>query len=79
VFVNHLGDCITQKNDILIKGLNLTLQFNAVDQINRDRNMFSAQSVEKGILQKLAFIAHDMFRVQNCCEDLDHNTGSSPP
>jgi hypothetical protein len=26
--------------------------------------MFSAQGIEKGILQELAFVAHDMLRVQ---------------
>jgi hypothetical protein len=26
--------------------------------------VFSAQGIEKGVLQKLAFIAHDMLRVQ---------------
>jgi hypothetical protein len=26
--------------------------------------VFSAQGIEKGVLQKLAFVAHDMLRVQ---------------
>jgi hypothetical protein len=40
------------------------LQFDAVYQVNGDRNVFAAQLVEKRILQKLAFvITHDMFRV----------------
>ena len=65
VLVDHLGDCVSQQDHVLIKGLDLTLQLDAVDQINRHRYMLAAQCVEKGILQKLTFvIAHDIFRVQ---------------
>jgi hypothetical protein len=64
VFVDHLRDSVTHKHHILIKRLNLALQLDTVDQIDRDRDMFSAQGIEKGILQELAFVAHDMLRVQ---------------
>ena len=67
VFINHLCDCVSQKDYILIKRLDLTLQFDAVDEVNRDRHMFSAQGIEKRVLQKLAFVAHDMLRVQKLC------------
>ena len=63
--VNHLGDGVTEQNYVLIEGFDLTLQFNPIDEINRNRNMLATQGVEKWILQKLAFIdAHDIFRVQ---------------
>jgi hypothetical protein len=49
----------------LIERFNLTLKLDAVDQIDRYRNMLATQGVEKWVLQKLAFvIAHDIFRVQ---------------
>jgi hypothetical protein len=48
----------------LVEGFDLALQFDAVDQINRDRHMFSAQGVQEGVLQKLTFVAHDILRVQ---------------
>jgi hypothetical protein len=64
MFVNHLGYSVSQQDNILIKGLNLTLQLDAIDQINRNGDMLSAQGIEEGILQELAFVAHDMLRVQ---------------
>jgi hypothetical protein len=74
MFINHLGDGVTQQNHILIERLDLALQFNPVDEIDGDRNMLATQGVEKGILQELAFIvAHDIFRVQKLME-LDLNT-----
>ena len=64
VFVHHLGDGVAQEHNVLIKRLNLTLQLDTVDQINGHRHMLAAQCVEKGILEELAFIAHDILRVQ---------------
>ena len=65
MLVNHLGDGVTKQDYILIEGFDLTLQFDPVDEVNRNRYMLATQGVEKWILQKLAFIdAHDMFRVQ---------------
>ena len=65
VFVNHLSNGIPQENYVLIERFDLTLQFNPVNQINRHRDMFTAQGVEKRVLQELTFvIAHDIFRVQ---------------
>jgi hypothetical protein len=64
VFVNHLSHCIAQKHDILIEGLDLALQLDAVDQINGHWHMLAAQCVQEGVLQKLTFIAHDILRVQ---------------
>ncbi len=74
MLVNHLGDGITKQNHILIKGFDLTLQLDPIDEINRNRNMLATQGVEKWVLQKLAFIiAHDIFRVQKLIEP-DHTT-----
>lgn len=64
MLVDHLSDSVSQKDDILIKRFDLTLQLDAVNQVNRDWDMFSAQGIEEGILQELAFVAHDMLRVQ---------------
>ncbi len=64
MFVDHLSHCVSQKNHVLIKRFDLTLQFDAVDKVNRHRNMLSAQRVQEGVLQKLTFIAHDILRVQ---------------
>ena len=66
MLVDHLGHRITQQNHVLIKGFNLSLQFDTVNQIYRYRNMFPAQGVEKRVLEKLTFVVHDMFRVESC-------------
>jgi len=42
MFVNHLGHGIAQQNDVLIKGLDLSLQLDPVDQIDGHGNMFLA-------------------------------------
>src|SRR6218665_2991470 len=65
VLVYHLRHCVAQQHDILIEGLNLPLKLDAIDQIDGHRHMFPTQSVKEGVLQKLAFIAHDILRVQN--------------
>jgi hypothetical protein len=45
------------------------LKFDAVDEVNRNRHVFTAQSIEEGVLQQLTFvIAHDIFRVQELIE-----------
>jgi hypothetical protein len=65
VFVNHLGDGVAQQHDVLIERFDLALKLDAVDEVNRHWHMLTAQSVEEGVLQQLAFvIAHDIFRVQ---------------
>ena len=64
MFVNHLRHRVAQQNHILIKGFNLPLQLDTVDQINGNRNMLTTKCVEEGILKELAFIIHDIFRVE---------------
>ena len=79
VFVHHLGYRVPQKNHILVKGLDLTLQFDAIDQINRHWYMLPAQDVQKRVLEKLPFIAHDMFRVQELFRSAYDNTQVHAP
>ena len=55
VLVHHLSDRVSKQNDILIKGLNVPLQFDAIDEVDRDRDMFLAKKVEERVLKKLAF------------------------
>ena len=64
VFVDHLRHGIAQQHHVLVKGLDMTLEFDAVDEVNRHRHVLFAQQVQKWILQELAFVAHDMFRVE---------------
>src|SRR5690606_16531856 len=70
----------SQQHDILIKRLNLALKLDAIHQVNGHRNVLPAQGVEEGILQKLAFIAHDILRVQKfCCKPTPyHSRGAYP-
>jgi hypothetical protein len=65
VLVDHLGDGVFQQDDILIERLDVPLKLDTVDQIDRDRDMLLAQEIQKRILQKLAFVTHDMFRVES--------------
>lgn len=59
VFVNHLGDgSVSQEDDVLVERFDLTLQFDAVNQINRNRNVLFTQCVQEGILQHLSFSCH---------------------
>jgi hypothetical protein len=51
MLVNHLRNGVAQQNDILIKGFNIALQLNAVDQVNRYWNVFFAQGIQEGILK----------------------------
>jgi hypothetical protein len=62
----------------LVKRFDLALQFDAVDQVDRDRHMLAAQRVQEGILQKLTFVAHDILRVQKL-ERTDLTTGPMGP
>jgi hypothetical protein len=40
------------------------LKLDAINQVDGYRNMFSTQSVKKWVLQKLAFVVHDILRVR---------------
>ena len=43
VFVDHLRHGIAQQDDVLVKGFNLPLQLDAIDEVNRHWHMFTAQ------------------------------------
>jgi hypothetical protein len=36
----------------------MALELDAIDEIDRNRHVLFAEQVQKGILQKLAFVAH---------------------
>ena len=75
MLIYHLGHRIAQQYDILIERLNLPLKLDAIDQIDGNWNMLPAQRIEKGILKKLTFIAHDILRVQNVVVNQHLTTG----
>ena len=64
MFVNHLSDRVAQEHHVLVKRFDLALQLDAIHQVNLDGHMLFAQCVQKGVLQKLTFVAHDILRVQ---------------
>ena len=75
VLVHHLGHRVAQQHNVLVERFDLTLQFDAVDQVNGHRHMFTPELVQKRVLQELAFvIAHDMFRVQRVEENLPYHS-----
>ena len=71
-----MRDRVAKQHHVLIEGFDLTLQFDAIDEVNRNRHMLAAQGVEKGILKKLTFVAHDILRVQELLLKLYLNTGA---
>ena len=58
VLVDHLGHSIAQQHHVLVERFDVTLQLDAVDQVDRHRNMLFAQQVQEGVLKKLPFVAH---------------------
>ena len=63
VLVDHLGHRVAQQHHILVKRFDLALELDSIHKIDCNGNVFFAQRVEEGILEKLAFVGHDMFRV----------------
>lgn len=58
MLVHHLRDGVAQENDILVEGLNVPLELDTVDEIDKNRNVLLPKQVQEGVLQKLAF-AHE--------------------
>src|SRR5262249_11485668 len=58
VLVDHLGHGVLQEHDVLVKRLDLPLELDSIDQVDRDRNVLLAQRVEERVLQQLPFVAH---------------------
>src|SRR5260221_1333175 len=50
VLVNHLRHGVLEEHDVLVERFDLALQLDAVDQVDRDRNVLLAQRVEKRVL-----------------------------
>src|SRR6266550_5859792 len=50
VLVYHLGDRVFQQHDVLIERLDLTLQLDAVDEVDRDLYVLLAKSVQERVL-----------------------------
>jgi len=50
VLVDHLTDGVLEQYDELIKRVDLALQFDAIDEIDRNWNVFFAQRVQKRVL-----------------------------
>jgi hypothetical protein len=50
MFVDHLGHGIFEQHDVLIKRLDLPLQFDAVNEIDCHWNMFLAQGIKERVL-----------------------------
>ncbi|MEY3105293.1 MAG: hypothetical protein RJA72_1325, partial [Pseudomonadota bacterium] len=48
MLVDHLCHRVSQQNHVLIKGLDVPLQFDAVDQVNRHGDVLLAKHVKKG-------------------------------
>ena len=65
MLVDHLGHGVTQQNHVLVKGFNLSLQLDTVNQVNRHRDMLPAKRIKKRVLKKLTFVVHDIFRVES--------------
>jgi hypothetical protein len=54
MLVDHLTDAVSEQDDELVKGIDLSLLFDAVHEINGDGHALLAQRIEKRILQRLA-------------------------
>ena len=75
MFIDHLSHGVAKQHDILIEGFNLPLKLDAIHQVDGHRHMLSAQGIEKGVLKKLAFVAHDILRVQKfCCKPAPYHS-----
>src|SRR5690242_2083196 len=55
VLVHHLADAVLQQDHELVEGFDLTLQLDAVDQINRNRDFIPPERVQERLLQGLTF------------------------
>src|SRR6185437_2156998 len=71
MLVDHLADAVLQQHQELVKGIDLTLQLDAVDEVDGYGHPFLAQRVQERILERLAF-GHRVllvFTASNCsCE-----------
>jgi hypothetical protein len=61
VLVDHLRHSVAKQDDVLVKRLDVALQFDAVHEVDGHRHVLFAEQVQKWILQELTFVAHDIF------------------
>jgi hypothetical protein len=50
MLVHHLGDGVLEQNDILIEGVDLPLQLDAVHEVDGNRHALAPQGIEKRVL-----------------------------
>jgi hypothetical protein len=50
VLVDHLGHGVAEEDDILVERFDLALELDAVDEVDRDRNVVLAEEVQKRVL-----------------------------
>jgi hypothetical protein len=53
VLIDHLTDAVLQQHHELVEGIDLTLEFDAIDQVDGDGDAFLAERVQEWILQGL--------------------------
>src|SRR5260221_14353195 len=58
VLVNHLRHGVLEEHDVLVERFDLSLELDAVHQVDRNRYVFLAQRVEEWVLQQLALVTH---------------------
>ncbi len=68
MLVHHLRHCTPEQHHVLVKRLDLPLQLDTVHEVNRNRHMFTTQSIQERVLKRRAFwvvglwflwVAHD--------------------
>jgi len=50
VLVDHLRDRVLEQDDVLVEGLDLALELDAVDEVDGHRNMLFAEGIQERIL-----------------------------
>ena len=58
VLVDHLGDGVAKQHHVLVEGLDLALQLDAVDEVDGHRDTLLAKLIEERVLQQLSFVTH---------------------
>ena len=63
VLVHHLGHRITEQHDVLVERFNVPLKLDAVDEVDRNRNVLFAQCVQNGSCNNcpLLLMAYSIF------------------
>jgi hypothetical protein len=50
VLVDHLRDRVSKQDDVLIERFDLTLELDAVDEVDRNGNVFFSEEIQEGVL-----------------------------